>query len=133
MRRFCNVLYLVTTLAAATSVSAKENLLALQPSSNTNVEVVTLASGAHSSEFLIFIRSAVPNHIHEVHSESIYVLEGTGMMRIAQETVAIAAGDFIHVPKGEVHGVKVTSTSPLKVLSIQAPEFHGADRIWVQD
>ncbi|BFM12896.1 hypothetical protein R50072_30490 [Simiduia litorea] len=117
----------------AMAAGAKENLLGLEPSGVTNIEVITLASDKHSSTFVIFIRDAVPNHIHQHHSESIYVLEGQGLMRLGDKTVAIGPGDFLHVPEGRVHGVQVTSETPLKVLSIQAPEFTGADRVLVKD
>lgn len=118
---------------AAMGAIAKEALLDLQPDGIENIEVKSLASDKNSSTFLIFIRAAVPNHMHQNHSESIYVLEGRGLMRVGDEAVNIAPGDFVHVPEGQVHGVLVTSKQPLKVLSIQAPEFTGADRVLVKD
>jgi len=120
-------------LFVAADASAQAQLLGQQPSGAGNIEVNTLASDKHSSSFLIFIREMVPNHIHQHHSETIYVLEGQGVMRLGHEAVNIAPGDFIHVPEGQVHGVQVTSKQPLKVLSIQAPEFTGADRVLVED
>lgn len=109
------------------------NLTALTPQTEQSVEVVALASDAKASQFLIFVHEAVKPHRHNTHSETLYVLSGRGEMRLANETVEIGAGDFIQVPAGVVHGVRVLSGEPLKVLSMQAPEFTGADREWVTD
>jgi mannose-6-phosphate isomerase-like protein (cupin superfamily) len=127
----CAVWALAASLLAAPA--GAENLLALEPATNKPVEVVTLASDANASQFLIFIHTGVPAHKHITHSESIYVLSGEGQMRLGDRQFAIGAGDFVQVPMGVAHGVSVSSPEPLKVLSIQAPEFHGADRVWVKD
>ena len=43
----------------------------------------------------------------------------------------IVAGDYIRVAKGTPHAVKVLSSTPLKIISVQAPEFFGKDRVKV--
>jgi len=40
-----------------------------------------------------------------------------------------AVGGSIFIPQNTWHYVKVTSAEPLKVLSIQAPNFDGKDRV----
>ncbi|UTA47245.1 cupin domain-containing protein [Simiduia sp. 21SJ11W-1] len=109
------------------------NLHAITPSTRNPLEVVPLASDANASQFLIFIANEVRPHKHLTHTETIYVLAGRGEMRVGDQRFVISAGDFVQVPVAAVHGVKVLSAEPLKVLSVQAPEFTGADRVWVED
>lgn len=113
-------------------VQAQQSLTELSPQTNDNVEIIRLATDKHASQFLIFVRQAVKNHRHLSHSETIYVLEGRGQMQLGDRQFAIGPGDFIQVPEGVVHGVRVSSDQPLKVLSVQAPEFDGTDRVWVE-
>ena len=51
------------------------------------------------------------------------------MMTLGSITKEIKAGDIIFIPANTFHEVKVTSEKPLKVISIQAPEFDGTDRV----
>lgn len=127
------LLVLLLVLMLGSAQSSAENLLAREPATNKPVEVVTLASDANASQFLIFIREQVKPHKHMTHSETIYVLSGTGVMQLGERQFDIGAGDFVQVPMAVTHAVRVTSQQPLKVLSVQAPEFSGADRVWVTD
>ncbi len=97
-----------------------------------NIKVVKLSTDKNSSNFLILIKKSVSAHRHLSHTESIYVISGKGIFTLGSESVKISAGDFIHVPEGTIHAVEVTSEMPLKVLSNQAPEFFGKDRIYVK-
>lgn len=96
-----------------------------------NVKVEKLNTDPRSTSFVIWVKNGVKAHYHAEHSETLYVLEGTAEMTMGEKTFTIKAGDYIHIPKGIVHSVKVTSDIPVKVLSIQAPEFLGTDRIFV--
>lgn len=102
------------------------------PDDLKNIHVQPLSTSKHASEFIIFIKSSVKAHYHEHHTELIYVLEGEGIFYLGETKQMIKAGDFIRINEGQVHSVKVTSETPLKVLSIQAPEFHGKDRVFVE-
>jgi len=62
----------------------------------------------------------------------VYVLEGTGMMQLGDPTLVITSGSYINIPKNTVHSVKVTSDTPMKVLSIQSPKFTGKDRHFLE-
>jgi quercetin dioxygenase-like cupin family protein len=101
------------------------------PSDMKNLHIDELSSGESSSEFVIFVRNEVKAHIHKKHTELIYVLEGEGLFYLDETKQIIKPGDFIRVNKGVVHSVKVTSKTPLKVLSIQTPKFIGKDRFFV--
>jgi len=69
-------------------------------------------------------------HKHDFHTEHVYVLEGSGDFTLGNTTQPIKKGDLITIPKNTWHGVEVTSKVPLKVVSIQSPEFKGIDRVF---
>ena len=81
------------------------------------------------SSFLIVIRKEVGLHKHSKHSEHVYVLEGTGEMRLGEEHVSVTAGDFIIIPKDTPHSLEVTSRDPMKIISVQAPLYDGSDKV----
>lgn len=96
-----------------------------------NVLIKKLHSDKNASAFLIFIKKEVRLHKHLMHSETIYVLDGTGDMLLGDKKVEVKKGDIIFVPENTPHRVKVTSIIPLKVISNQAPEFDGTDRVFM--
>jgi len=98
-----------------------------------SIQLSKLASDKHSSSFLIYVKDSVRAHFHEKHTEALLVLEGSAEMRLGKKLFEIQKGDFINIPKGTVHSVKVNSLIPLKVLSVQAPEFFGKDRQYPEE
>ena len=67
------------------------------------------------------------------HSEHVVVLSGKATMKLGDKTFPIKKGDVVFIPKNTVHSVIATSKNePLKVLSVQAPYFDGADRVFVE-
>ena len=96
-----------------------------------NVLIKKLYSDKNASAFLIFIKKEVRLHKHLMHSETIYILEGTGDMLLGDKKIEVKKGDIIFVPENTPHSVKVTSIIPLKVISNQAPEFDGTDRVFI--
>lgn len=118
-------------LLSATAFAQHSNLLGLKPLADYEaVYVMPLAGDSLSSSFVIWIRQEVKAHYHASHAEQIYVLQGSARMQLNEETIAVKTGDYVWIPAGAVHAVKVTSTVPLKVLSVQSPQFEGKDRIW---
>jgi len=99
-----------------------ENILA-KKISNTNEQ----------TSILIWIKEGVRLHKHAEHTENIYVISGKGEMILGDEKFVIRKGDFFTIPKGTPHALKVLSTKPIKVLSIQSPQFTGVDRIFLEN
>jgi len=60
-----------------------------------------------------------PAHDHDF-DESYYVLSGGLQLTLAGEQLVLAAGDFIHIPGGTVHGFKGTSEAPAQLLILQS-------------
>lgn len=124
---------IIASLFYFAQVSAERLVLSdiLPPEDLENIHVVKLASDSYSTDFVIFVKNMVPLHKHVEHSETIYVLEGKGLFQLGDQNMEIVAGDYIRVPKGTPHAVKVLSSIPLKIISVQAPEFFGKDRVKV--
>ena len=59
-----------------------------------------------------------PYHYHWGNEEAIYVLEGSGTLRIAGQEVPIAKGDYVALPAGPAgaHQVMNSSHEPLRYL-----------------
>ena len=128
---FCLFVFCVSVKAYTQNIVTTDSLKA--PFGCSDVCSQKVFSSVNQTSFVIWIKTKVNKHKHLNHTELIQVLEGTGNMTLGTETFKIKQGDFILVPENTVHSVIVTSTIPLKVLSIQTPEFDGTDRIWVED
>ena len=63
---------------------------------------------------------AFPAHFHHGNEEAIYVLAGSGTIRIGAGEYPVAAGDYIALPAGtgEAHQMRNTSRAPLEYLCI---------------
>ncbi|WP_049925005.1 cupin domain-containing protein [Halopiger goleimassiliensis] len=61
-----------------------------------------------------------PFHYHTANEEAIYVLEGTGSLRLEDETLSIRAGDYVTFPADESGGHRVINDTdePLRYLAI---------------
>lgn len=93
--------------------------------------VKALYSDSLSSSFLIIIPKEVKMHYHATHTEQVVVLSGEADMMLGDQKIHIMAGDVVFIPKGTKHSVNVTSSEPLKIISVQAPLFDGTDRVMV--
>jgi len=76
------------------------------------------------------VKKSVRLHKHSQHVENVYISEGNGEFQLGDSTYKVKSGDLIIIPKNTWHGVVVKSKEPMKVISIQSPEFIGNDRIF---
>jgi len=102
------------------------------PASYDNIYSRPLHSDSLVSSFLIFIKKEVKKHKHAEHAEHVYILEGEGEMLLGDKVIKVKKGDMVFIPKNTAHSLKVTSSAPVKVLSLQAPFFDGKDRILIE-
>lgn len=93
-----------------------------------NIWTEKIYSDSLVSSILIWVKQSVSLHKHVSHSEHVYILEGSADMTIGEDNYSVVAGDLILIPVNTVHSLTVTSPEPIKVISIQAPEFLGKDR-----
>lgn len=63
-------------------------------------------------------KASFPYHFHCGVEEAMYVLEGTGSLRIGEKTIIVSAGDYVAFPAGPegAHQMINTSTASLKYL-----------------
>ena len=95
-----------------------------------NIHVHQISTNPNSTTFAIWVKRKVNIHKHENHVEHIYITQGEGRFHLGSTTYHVEPGDLIIVPKNTWHGVDVISSNPLRVISIQSPEFKGIDRIF---
>jgi mannose-6-phosphate isomerase-like protein (cupin superfamily) len=65
----------------------------------------------------------VAAHFHKTHTETLYIIEGSGQMTVEGKTVEIKPGTVIHVPVGKVHAAKNTGSVDLVAFQIFAPSM----------
>jgi quercetin dioxygenase-like cupin family protein len=133
--RLRNLLATAVVLVMAQGLLAQQGYHAaardLQPDKAfDNVLVQRLYGDAHASGFVIWVKHDVPLHKHAAHSETVIVLAGKAHMTLGDQHQTVRKGDVIFIPQGTPHAVHVDN-GVLKVLSIQAPEFDGTDRILI--
>jgi mannose-6-phosphate isomerase-like protein (cupin superfamily) len=97
-----------------------------------NIYSEKFASDSLSTSFIIWIKKEVKLHKHLAHSEHVVVIEGEGKMQLGEKEFMIKKGDIVFIPKNTPHKVVATSNIPLKVISIQSPEFDGTDRVLLE-
>lgn len=127
------IFILVLTFQIA-SAQTENQLKEIEPLEEyENIHVRKLNSDSAQTSFVIWIKKAVKAHYHAFHTENIYVIDGKAEMSLNDSTFIVKKGDYLNIPKGSIHSVnKVYGKKPLKVLSIQSPEFKGKDRIFVE-
>ena len=103
----------------------------IQPEKNyENITVKKLSSDINATTFAVWVKKSVRLHKHVQHVENVYISEGNGEFQLGDSTYKVKSGDLIIIPKNTWHGVVVKSKEPMKVISIQSPEFTGNDRIF---
>ncbi|MFP4436853.1 MAG: cupin domain-containing protein [Chloroflexaceae bacterium] len=60
-------------------------------------------------------------HIHHLHDEAFYVLEGVLTVRVGMRTLTAPAGSFVLVPRGIVHQPANPGPEPVRFLLIFSP------------
>jgi mannose-6-phosphate isomerase-like protein (cupin superfamily) len=124
--------FIISLLVTLTLTAQAQDKLSLDSidfnKEGANIQSIKLFSDSNSTSFVIFVKDQVKAHYHENHTETIVVLEGKAEMQLNNNYLEINVGDILTIEPQNIHSVKVTSEIPLKVLSIQAPEFKGRDR-----
>jgi mannose-6-phosphate isomerase-like protein (cupin superfamily) len=100
------------------------------PEPYENIHVQKLDEDERVSTFLIWIKDEVREHHHATHSEVVYIVEGHGSLWLGGVLHPIKAGDYVYIPAGTPHRVRVESDIAMKAISIQTPMFDGSDRVF---
>jgi mannose-6-phosphate isomerase-like protein (cupin superfamily) len=129
MKHFLSCILILALTNIALSQSAVKLDALNAPENAGNIHVEKISEDSLSSAFVIWIKNEVAEHKHLRHTENIYVLEGSGIMTLDNDTFSITPGQHVFIPCNTFHSVKVNSSVPLKVISIQSPRFDPTDRI----
>lgn len=62
-----------------------------------------------------------PAHRHQREEESFYLLEGELTVTVEDRTFAMKAGDFVHFPRGTVHGFQNVGLGFARMLATFSP------------
>lgn len=62
-----------------------------------------------------------PPHIHRREDETFYVLSGSCTFRLGDETVLAGPGDFVNVPRGQVHNFHNGGTETARLILTFTP------------
>lgn len=92
------------------------------------VSVTRLHASEHQTINLLRIEGPVPAHRHEHSDETVYLLEGRGVLETDGGSRELKAGDLVVVPRGAAHGFTPVD-GPAVVLSIFSPAFVEGDRV----
>ena len=130
MIKFCLSFFLFLFLSTGNAQEVIHAAKTKSSESYENILVKKLSDDENQTSFMIWIRESVPLHKHAHHTENIFVLKGKGEMTINDEKFVIKKGDYFSIPKNSWHALKVLSSSPMQVISIQSPQFLGKDRIY---
>jgi uncharacterized cupin superfamily protein len=67
--------------------------------------------------------TAFPFHFHSAFEEALYILEGTGTLRIGNDQVELRAGDYVAFPAGPdfAHQLTAGTGGPLRYLALSSP------------
>lgn len=73
----------------------------------------------------------VKAHFHKNHTETLYIIEGSGQMTLDGQVLEFKPGSVIHIPMGKVHAVKI-GDKELIAFQVFAPRWtEPADRVFV--
>jgi mannose-6-phosphate isomerase-like protein (cupin superfamily) len=60
-------------------------------------------------------------HLHEGQDKLYYILEGSGMVQVGEESELLSAGDAAFAPSGIMHSIRNPGPDRLVVMAILAP------------
>ncbi len=111
-----------------------ERLLAEhKPGDGENIKVVELSRNARSSNVLVQVRNREPLHRHVDSDITVFLLRGTGDMRIGKETRPVKVGDVIHIERGTIHAYLNRGLEPAAALVVYSPAPGPKDRLLAED
>jgi quercetin dioxygenase-like cupin family protein len=71
-------------------------------------------------------------HYHKTHTETEYIIRGTGLLLVNDKWVEMKPGDVHYNPTGKIHGSKNIGNEPLVVLIMFTPAMKETDRHFVK-
>jgi mannose-6-phosphate isomerase-like protein (cupin superfamily) len=63
-------------------------------------------------------------HVHDGQDKLYFILEGSGIVQVGDETELLSAGDAAFAPSGVIHSMRNPGPQRLVVMAILAPPPH---------
>ena len=84
------------------------------------------STGMQGESLFVGLNSFEPGQEHAAHTHSgqdklYFVLEGSGVVRVGEDTVLLNAGDAAFAPSGTVHSIQNPGPDRLVVMAVLAP------------
>ena len=76
---------------------------------------------ASVTEVELGVGGLIPTHLHEVETETIYVLGGQGLLAHGDVETTVRAGMGGSIPPGLLHSLRNTGEVPLQLIAIHMP------------
>ncbi len=87
------------------------------PSHSTDLYAKIIAYTPRKTTVIVWIKEMAPQEVHHNEYEKFLIVEGTCTINIGDETEHhLKTGDFLAIPLNKNHSVKVTSSTPCKVI-----------------
>jgi mannose-6-phosphate isomerase-like protein (cupin superfamily) len=105
----------------------------LTPPDGSEVRELARPPGSARNQSLAEARlppgSATVEHFHRTAEEIYYFLEGSGRMRLEDDTASVAPGDAVVIPPGTKHKLWNTGSERLVLLCCCAPPYSDDDTV----
>jgi mannose-6-phosphate isomerase-like protein (cupin superfamily) len=90
---------------------------------NLSIQISTIPKGSEQ-----------PIHAHDPE-QCYYIIKGTGLMIIEDETREVTSGDAIYIPSNKKHGIKNIGNMDLEYLTANSPAFTKdyEDSLWLSE
>lgn len=79
------------------------------------------------AEEVLPVGAKIGRHHHLLTEEVYYILRGSGMMTVGDETREVASGDAVFIPLRETHTLENTGQVPMTILLVCGPAHNFAD------
>lgn len=86
--------------------------------------LLTGADSGHALEVSMVTQppgNATPLHLHSNEAEAFYLISGAMTYQAGPQTYRLTGGDFLYLPPGVPHAMRITGTEPISFLAITAP------------
>ena len=65
---------------------------------------------------IVWLKEYAPQEVHDTEHEHFFIVEGTCDIVVGNKVHHLAPGDYFAIPLYENHFVKVTSSTPCKII-----------------
>jgi len=101
-----------------------DTLMTVKASRESTGDAFALLEGVYPPGF------APPPHIHHAEDEAFYILEGQASFQCGDRTWQVTTGGFVFLPRDIVHGFRIESVTPTRMLQFTTPA--GLERFFLE-